>query len=411
MGIKLKNMSHRKFEHPRNGHLGYLPKRRTKHHKGTIRSYPKDDKSKPVHLTAFMGYKAGMTHVVRYMEKREGKKTIKKDVVDAVTVVECPPITVIGMVGYIETPRGLRGLTTVWAQNLSEGVKRRFYKNYYRANKKTDGPRAFSKYSTEKYSGDSKTNKKHVNRDISRVRKYCATVRVLCATNVNDKRNFRQKKAHIMEIQVNGGSVEDKVKWAVDHFEKTVKVSEVFNKDEMIDTISITRGKGTQGVIKRFGVTRLPRKTHRGLRKIACIGAWHPSAVKWTVGRVGNLGYYHRTQLNQKIYKVGAGAMGGVDNNASTEYDPHTKNITPLGGFPHYGIVNDDFLLLKGAVMGPRKRQITIRKSLLEPSTSWHTHNLEIKFIDTSSKIGHGKFQTLKEKDTFLGPLASKQKD
>merc|ERR1712021_253134 len=78
MGIKLKNMSHRKFEHPRNGHLGYLPKRRTKHHKGTIRSYPKDDKSKPVHLTAFMGYKAGMTHVVRYMEKREGKKTIKK---------------------------------------------------------------------------------------------------------------------------------------------------------------------------------------------------------------------------------------------------------------------------------------------------------------------------------------------
>jgi len=160
----------------------------------------------------------------------------------------------------------------------------------------------------------------------------------------------------------------------------------------MIDTIAITRGKGTQGVIKRFKVTRLPRKTHRGLRKVACIGAWHPSAVKWTVARVGNLGYYHRTQLNQKVYKVGAGALGGVDNNASTEYDPHVKNITPLGGFPHYGIVNDDFLLIKGAIMGPRKRQITVRKSLLEPSTSWHTHKLEVKFIDASSKIGHGKF-------------------
>ena len=72
-------MSHRKFEHPRCGHLGYLPKRRTKHHKGTIRSHPRDDKSKKVHLTAFMGYKAGMTHVVRYMEKREGKKTVKKE--------------------------------------------------------------------------------------------------------------------------------------------------------------------------------------------------------------------------------------------------------------------------------------------------------------------------------------------
>lgn len=108
-------MSHRKFEHPRCGHLGYLPKRRTKHKKGTIRSYPKDDKSKPVHLTAFAGYKAGMTHVVRYMEKKEGKKTIKKDVVEPVTVVECPPIKVVGFKGYIDTPRGLRGLTTVWA--------------------------------------------------------------------------------------------------------------------------------------------------------------------------------------------------------------------------------------------------------------------------------------------------------
>jgi len=169
-------------------------------------------------------------------------------------------------------------------------------------------------------------------------------------------RNFRQKVSHIMEVQVNGGDVKAKVKWCQDHLEKEVKVSEVFQQDEMIDTIAITRGKGTVGVIKRFGVNRLPRKTHRGLRKVACIGAWHPSAVKWTVARVGNGGYFHRTQLNQKIYRVGAGAAGGVDNNASTENDPDVKNITPLGGFPHYGIVNEDFLLVKGGVMGPRKR-------------------------------------------------------
>jgi len=178
----------------------------------------------------------------------------------------------------------------------------------------------------------------------------------------------------------------------------------------MVDTIAVTRGKGTTGVIKRFGVNRLPRKTHRGLRKVACIGAWHPSKVKWTVARTGNQGYFHRTQLNQKVYRVGAGENGGVDNNAQTEMDPDAKNITPLGGFPHYGIVKEDFLLLKGAVMGPRKRQVTIRKSLLNPTTSWHTHKVDLKFIDTSSKIGHGKYQTLAEKDKFLGPLASKQK-
>merc|ERR1712032_308283 len=102
----------------------------------------------------------------------------------------------------------------------------------------------------------------------------------------------------IMEIQVNGGDMKGKVTWCKDHLEKDVKVSEVFDQNEMVDTIAITRGHGTVGVIKRFGVNRLPRKTHRGLRKVACIGAWHPSAVKWTVARTGNLGYYHRTQMN-----------------------------------------------------------------------------------------------------------------
>lgn len=55
----------------------------------------------------------------------------------------------------------------------------------------------------------------------------------------------------------------------------------------MIDTIGITKGHGMTGVIKRFGVRRLPRKTHRGLRKVACIGAWHPENVRWTIARAG----------------------------------------------------------------------------------------------------------------------------
>jgi large subunit ribosomal protein L3e len=392
-------MSHRKFEHPRCGHLGFLPKRRTKNNKGKCRSFPKDDKTKPVHLTAFMGYKAGMTHVARYMEKREGKKTIKKDVVEPVTVVECPPMKVIGMVGYIETPRGMRALTTVWAQNIPVNVIRKFYKNFYVAKK-----RAFANYQ-KRYQSDSK--KKHVNRDIERIKKYCQSVRVLCATQI-EKCNLRKKKSDMAEIQVNGGSVAQKVEWAVSKFESEISVGEVFSNDEMVDTIAITAGKGTTGVIKRFGVNRLPRKTHRGLRKVACIGAWHPSAVKWTVARVGNQGYFHRTHINQKIYRVGAGAVRGIKNNGSTEADPHTKNITPVGGFPHYGVVNEDFLLIRGGIQGPKKRQITIRKSIVAPTSSFAALKLEVKFIDTASKIGHGKYQTLEEKDKFLGPLASK---
>lgn len=51
-----------------------------------------------------------------------------------------------------------------------------------------------------------------------------------------------------------------------------------------------------------------------------------------------------------------------MKNNASTEYDLTEKTITPMGGFPHYGEVNNDFIMIKGCCMGPKKRVITLRK-------------------------------------------------
>jgi len=349
-----------------------------------------------------MGYKAGMTHVVKHQERREGKKMIKKDVVHAVTILECPPMKIVGMVGYTETPRGLRALSTVWAAQLDADVKRRFYKNWMNAKKK-----AFSKYA-DRFKEDDKS-KRSIKRDLERITKYCSVVRVLVATQ-NRKLKLRQHKAHVMEIQVNGGSIAQKVDWSYNHFEQEVSVGEVFQSNEVIDTVGVTRGKGTQGPIKRFGVSRLNRKTHRGLRKVACIGAWHPSAVKWTVARRGQLGYHSRTELNKKIYRVGAGAVRGVKNNATTEADAIEKNITPMGGFPHYGEVNEDYLLLKGGVIGCKKRPLVLRKSIFPTTKAWMTENIELKFIDTASKLGHGRFQTFGEKDKIMGPLASKAK-
>lgn len=308
-----------------------------------------------------MGYKAGMTHVVKVQERREGKKLVQRDWVHSVSVVETPPMKVIGFVGYVQTPRGLRALATVWAQHLDDEVKRRFYKNWARA-KKT----AFSKYA-DKYKEGAK---RPVAKDADRIRKYCSVVRVICATQIR-KLKFRQHKAHLMEIQVNGGSVAEKVEWAQGKLEQEVKVSEVLEMNECVDVIGVTKGKGTQGVVKRFGVKRLQRKTHRGLRKVACIGAWHPAAVKWTVARRGQMGYHSRTELNKKIYRIGAGAVGGVTNNATTDADAVEKNITPLGGFPHYGIVNEDFVLIKGGVAGTRKRPLVLRKSIFPTTKSW----------------------------------------
>ena len=98
-------MSHRKFEAPRSGSLGFLPRKRCRHHRGRIRKFPRDDETKEPHLTAFMGYKAGMTHVMRDIE-RPNSKLNNKEVMEAVSIVECPPIVVVGIVGYLETPKG-----------------------------------------------------------------------------------------------------------------------------------------------------------------------------------------------------------------------------------------------------------------------------------------------------------------
>ena len=122
-----------------------------------------------------------------------------------------------------------------------------------------------------------------------------------------------------MEIQVNGGDVSAKVDYAYSFFEKQIPVDAIFQKDEMIDIIGVTKGKGYEGVVTRWGVTRLPRKTHRGLRKVACIGAWHPARVSFTVARAGQNGYHHRTEMNKKIYKLGK--AGDESHKAITEFD------------------------------------------------------------------------------------------
>jgi len=74
-----------------------------------------------------------------------------------------------------------------------------------------------------------------------------------------------------------------------------------------------------------------------------------------------------------------------------------------MGGFPHYGIVTEDFLIMKGAIPGTKKRVITLRKSLLTQTSRNAIEKVTLKFIDTSSKFGHGRFQTFDEKHKYMG--------
>merc|ERR1712025_555326 len=181
-----------------------------------------------------MGYKAGMTHITRECN-RPGSKLHKKEACEAVTIVETPPMVVVGVVGYVATPQGLRALNTVWAEHLNDEMKRKFYKNFYKSKKK-----AFTKYAKKYADG-----KKEIEAELNELKKKACVIRVLAHTQIR-KVPFGQKKAHMMEIQINGGSVPEKVDFAVGYFEKTVPIDAVFSKDEMIDTVGVTKGRGTE---------------------------------------------------------------------------------------------------------------------------------------------------------------------
>ncbi|PPD95245.1 hypothetical protein GOBAR_DD07751 [Gossypium barbadense] len=316
------------------------------------KAFPKDDPTKPCRLTAFLGYKAGMTHIVREVEK-PGSKLHKKETCEAVTIIETPPMVVVGVVGYVKTPRGLRTLGSVWAQHLSEEVKRRFYKHWCKSKKK-----AFTKYSKKLETEDGKND---IQLQLEKLKKYCTVIRVLAHTQIRKMKGLKQKKAHLMEIQVNGGTIAQKVDFAYGFFEKRIPVDAVFQKDEMIDITGVTKGKGFE------------------------------ARVSFTVARAGQNGYLHRTEMNKKVYKLGK--AGHESHAAMTDYDRTEKEITPMGGFPHYGVVKEDYLVIKGGggVLGQRNGVAL--------------EEIKLKFIDTSSKFGHGRFQTTQEKAKFYGKL------
>merc|ERR1719414_2535558 len=137
-------------------------------------------------------------------------------------------------------------------------------------------------------------------------------------------------------------------------------------------------------------------------------GSWHPARGQWQAPRAGQMGYHHRTEINKKIYRIGKSLKDEADN-AMTEADLTKKSITPMGGFPHYGIIKQDWVMIKGSVMGSKRRVITLRQSLLPQVSRRAQEKIELKFIDTSSKFGHGRFQTAEEKVKFFGGLPAKR--
>merc|ERR1719240_1048624 len=102
----------------------------------------------------------------------------------------------------------------------------------------------------------------------------------------------------------------------------------------------------------------------------------YPSAVPGAPFRQN--GYGHRTEINKKIYRMGT--KEDLDKSCMTEQDLTEKGPTPMGGFIRYGSINEDWIMLKGTVMGSKKRLITLRKSLLPQNSRTAKEEIQLKW-------------------------------
>jgi large subunit ribosomal protein L3 len=251
------------------------------------------------------------------LDDHVGSPNYGLEIIAPVTIVETPPLLVCGFRAYAPTINGVKAFGEVWAKELPRDTERS-------PSKPKSSPTSISKIE------DSLP-------EISALRAIIFTQPRLA--------NVPQKKPEVFEVKVAGGTKNDQLQYLTGVLGKEVKASEVLTEGQFVDVIGVTKGKGVQGPVKRWGVKKRHHKARKTVRGVATLGPWSPSYVMYTVPRAGQMGFHQRTERNKRIMKISEDA----------------ENINPAGGFPHYGLVRGPYILVKGSVPGPVKRILKMR--------------------------------------------------
>jgi large subunit ribosomal protein L3 len=327
-----------KNHHPRRGSMAYSPRKRARAETPHIKSWPNGgDKPK---IQGFLGYKAGMTHAF-VVDYRPTSTTSGKEVVMPVSVVETPPIKIAAIRAYKKDYHGLQTIGEIWSDKLDSELSKRISLPKKKTSKKLD----FTKNSDD--------------------------IRVLVYTQPKLVTGIPKKTPEIRELRISGGTIEERVEYAKSILGKDVKIEEVLNEGDMLDVLAVTTGKGFQGHVKRWGVKLLTHKNSKHRRMIGTAGSWHPNWVQATVPQAGQMGYHQRTEYNKRILKIGEKG----------------DEITPSGGFPHYGIIRNSYVLIHGSIPGPTKRLVSLRDAI-RYQRGVKFEKAEISYISTTSKQG-----------------------
>ncbi len=326
----------------RSGSLAFTPRKRAKKQIPRIHSWAKSDEVKPL---GFAGYKAGMTHVIA-TDNTKKSRTSGLEISVPVTVLETPPIIVAGIRAYTRGYPGEITLTDAWMPEPKK-EKKDLHKLFvdFNIGNKTPGKAL-------------ETIEKNIDK-ISDI--------FLLSYAQSALTSLPKKKPELMEIAI-GGGIEDKFNYAKEKLGTEINVSEIFNENDFVDVTSVTKGKGFQGIIKRWGVKKQRSKATQKRRHMGTGGAWKPAHKSYREGLPGQVGCHTRTEYNKLILKIG-------DNGSE---------VTPKGDFLNYGPVKKNYIMLKGSIPGPAKRLIRIAL----PKRKHRATALDITHISTDSKQG-----------------------
>ena len=331
-----------KEHRPRKGSMAYSPRKRSESQIPHFSGWPEIQDGP--RLQGFAGYKAGMTHALM-VDFRPTSTTTGQEVQVPVTVIEVPPMRVAAVRLYERTHDGHEVAQEIWADKLDKELARAFP---IPKNKKSKGG--------------------EVEVDISRIDE----VRVIMYTQPSLVTGIPKKEPEIMENRIGGGTVEARLKYAVDLLGKEIKITDFTKEGAMLDVAAVTKGKGWQGFIKRFGVKLLSHKNSKHRRMIGTRGNFNPGYIRPTVPQGGQVGYHQRTEHNKRVLKIG-------DNGA---------DITPDGGFLHYGVVRNHYVLLHGSIPGPTKRLVRLRDAARVAKHVTLEKAPEMTYISKESKQG-----------------------
>ena len=315
-------MGARKNHQPRRGSLAYSPRGRAKSMEARIRAWPdKTDSDKP-QILAHCGFKAGCVQVVS-IDDREKTPNAGKQLVSLGTVIVTPPAVILGIRGYSTGHNGLHAEFDVFAEDI---------------------PKIIDKNMKKRHTGSTTES---ATKMLKKIHKIFAILAVSPSTAGRE-----QKKPYIFEALVSGGSIPEQFSYLHELLGKEIKINQVFETGASVDVAAITKGKGWQGVIQRFGAKKKQHKSRKTVRELGSLGPISPQSVMYTVPRAGQMGFHQRTEYDKRIMII-----------SNTEEDESIK-INPDGGYKHFGLVQGDFIILKGSVPGTYRRLIKLRRQI-----------------------------------------------